>query len=59
MRWASGVKHGRTRTWDEGLAKTVEEKRAQGLGYGTICTKLGISARKGRRNLNATAVEAS
>lgn len=59
MRWASGVKHGRKRTWDEGLAKTVQEKRAQGLGYGRIFTKLGISASKARRILNATAAETS
>ena len=33
--------------------------RAQGLGYGTIGTKLGITASKVRRILNATAVEAA
>ena len=49
----------RKRTWDEGLAKTVQEMRAQGLGYGTIGTKLDINASKVRRILNATAVEAA
>ena len=52
---ANGVKMGRKRTWDEGLAKTVQEMRDQGLGYGTIGTKLGITPSKVRRILNATA----
>ena len=56
---AAGVKMGRKRTWDEGLAYTVQEMRDQGLGYGTIGTKLGITASKVRRILNATAVEAA
>ena len=56
---AAGVKMGRKRTWDEGLANTVQEMRDQGLGYGTIGTKLGITASKVRRILNATAVEAA
>ena len=51
----NGVKMGRKRTWDEGLANTVQEMRGQGLGYGTIGTKLGITASKVRRILNATA----
>ena len=55
----SAVKLDRKRTWDEGLAKTVVEMRAEGLGYGTIGTKLGINASKVRRILNATAVEAA
>ena len=48
---ASGVKLGRKRTWDEGLATTVRELREGGAGYGTIATKLGITASKVRRIL--------
>ena len=40
---ANGVKMGRKRTWDEGLANTVRELRDGGAGYGTIATKLGIT----------------
>ena len=47
----AGVKMGRKRTWDEGLANTVQELREQGLGYGTIGTKLGITTSKVRRIL--------
>ena len=50
---AAGVKMGRKRTWDEGLASTVRELRGEGLGYGTIGTKLGISTSKVRRILEA------
>lgn len=50
---ANGVKFGRKRTWDEGLANTVQELREQGLGYGTIGTKLGITTSKVRRILEA------
>lgn len=50
---ASGVKFGRKRSWDTGLANTVQELREQGLGYGTIGTKLGISTSKVRRILEA------
>ena len=50
---AAGVKMGRKRTWDAGLASTVQELRAQGLGYGTIGTKLGITTSKVRRILEA------
>ena len=50
---ANGVKMGRKRTWDAGLASTVQELRAQGLGYGTIGTKLGITTSKVRRILEA------
>ena len=50
---ASGVKFGRKRTWDEGLAYTVKELRQQGLGYGSIGTKLGITTSKVRRILEA------
>lgn len=49
----AGVKMGRKRTWDEGLSNTVQELREQGLGYGTIGTKLGITASKVRRILEA------
>ena len=56
---AAGVKMGRKRTWDEGLANTVRELRDEGAGYGTIGTKLGITASKVRRILSATAVEAA
>ena len=52
---AAGVKFGRKRTWDEGLAKTVRELRQQGSGYGTIATKLGITSSKVRRILAAPA----
>ena len=55
----SGVKLGRTRTWDEGLASKVVEMRDQGMGYGTFGTKLGITGSKVRRILNATAVDAA
>ena len=48
---ANGVKMGRKRTWDAGLATTVQELREQGLGYGTIGTKLGITTSKVRRIL--------
>ena len=48
---AAGVKMGRKRTWDEGLAKTVRDLRGAGDGYGTIGTKLGISTSKVRRIL--------
>ena len=48
---AAGVKMGRKRTWDEGLANTVKELRQQGSGYGTIATKLGITSSKVRRIL--------
>lgn len=50
---ASGVKFGRKRTWGDGLASTVNELRGQGLGYGAIATKLGISVSKVRRILGA------
>ena len=50
---AAGVKMGRKRTWDEGLANTVKELRDQGSGYGTIATKLGITSSKVRRILQA------
>ena len=49
----AGVKFGRKRTWDEGLANTVQELRQQGLGYGSIGTKLGITTSKVRRILEA------
>ena len=55
MAVANGVKMGRKRTWDEGLANTVRELRAGGAGYGTIATRLGITIGKVRRILNATA----
>ena len=55
---AAGVKMGRKRTWDAGLAATVKELCEQGSGYGTIATKLGITASKVRRILNATAAAA-
>ncbi|WP_415409649.1 hypothetical protein ACLM45_12880 [Synechococcus sp. A10-1-5-9] len=48
---AAGVKMGRKRTWDAGLAATVKELREQGSGYGTIATKLGITSSKVRRIL--------
>ena len=48
---AAGVKFGRKRTWGDGLAATVAELREQGLGYGAIATKLGISTSKVRRIL--------
>lgn len=47
----AGVKFGRKRTWGDGLAATVAELREQGLGYGAISTKLGISTSKVRRIL--------
>lgn len=50
---ANGVKMGRKRSWDKGLANTVTELREQGLGYGTIASKLGIHASKVRRILAA------
>jgi len=50
---AAGVKFGRRRTWDQGLANTVRTMRAQGTGYGTIATALGITASKVRRILEA------
>jgi DNA invertase Pin-like site-specific DNA recombinase len=52
---AAGVKFGRKRTWDQGLANTVHAMRAQGTGYGTIATALGITASKVRRILEAAA----
>ena len=54
-RWQirNGVKMGRKRSWDAGLANTVREMRDQGMGYGTIGTKLGIHASKVRRILDA------
>ncbi len=48
---AAGVKMGRKRTWDAGLAATVKELREAGSGYGTIATKLGITSSKVRRIL--------
>ena len=56
---ASGVKLGRKRTWDEAQASTVLEMRDQAMVYGTISTKLGITASKVRWILNATAVDAA
>ena len=50
---AAGVKFGRKRTWDAGLAQTVMEMREAGNGYGTIATKLGISVGKVRRIIDA------
>ena len=50
-----GAEKPHRRSWDEGLAKPVQESRDQGLGYGTIGTKLGITASKVRRIQNATA----
>ena len=50
----NGVKMGRKRSWDAGLANTVREMRDQGMGYGTIGTKLGIHASKVRRILDAS-----
>lgn len=50
---ANGVRFGRKRTWTPGLAATVLELRAQGLGYGTIATRLGITDGKVRRILAA------
>ena len=50
---AAGVKFGRKRSWDDGLATTVRELRKAGNGYGTIGTKLGITASKVRRILAA------
>ena len=47
----AGVKFGRKRTWTEAQATTVREMRDQGLGYGTIATKLNISVSKVRRIL--------
>lgn len=47
----NGVKMGRKRTYDLGLANTVLEMREQGLGYGTIGKKLGIHESKVRRIL--------
>jgi len=55
---AAGVKFGRKRSWDSGLAHTVQEMRQQGHGYGTIGTKLGISTGKVRRILDAVAAGA-
>jgi len=49
----NGVKMGRKRSWDAGLANTVREMREQGMGYGTIGTKLGIHSSKVRRILEA------
>ena len=49
----NGVKMGRKRSWDAGLANTVIEMRDSGMGYGTIGTKLGIHASKVRRILDA------
>jgi DNA invertase Pin-like site-specific DNA recombinase len=51
---AAGVKFGRKRTWTDGLAATVRAMRAEGKGYGTIATALGIDASKVRRILAAT-----
>jgi DNA invertase Pin-like site-specific DNA recombinase len=48
---ASGVKFGRKRTWTDAQAITVREMRDQGLGYGTIATKLNVSVSKVRRIL--------
>ena len=55
----SAVKLDLKRTWDEGQASTVVEMRDQGMGYGTFGTKLGVTASKVRRMLNATAVDAA
>ena len=55
----SAVKLDLKRTWDEGQASTVVEMRDQGMGYGTFGTKLGVTASKVRRILNATAVDAA
>ena len=49
----NGVKMGRKRTYDLGLANTVIEMREQGLGYGTIGKKLGIHESKVRRILKS------
>ena len=51
---AAGVKFGRKRSWDQGLANTVGTMRAQGNGYGTIATALGITSSKVRRILEAS-----
>jgi hypothetical protein len=47
----AGVKFGRKRTWTDAQAITVREMRDQGLGYGSIATKLNISVSKVRRIL--------
>lgn len=52
---AAGVKFGRKRTWDQGLANTVQTMRTEGKGYGAIATALGITTSKVRRILEATA----
>ena len=50
---ANGVVVGRKRQWTEGLGKTVAELRQQGMGYGAIATRLGITDGKVRRILHA------
>jgi len=54
---SAGVKFGRKRTWDQGLANTVSSMRADGKGYGTIATALGITTGKVRRILEATSAK--
>jgi len=48
---AAGVKFGRKRTYTEGEANHVRELRAEGLGYGAIAIKTGMSLSKVRRIL--------
>ena len=55
----SAMKLNRKRTWDEGQTSMVVEMRNQEMVYGTISTKMCITARKVRRILNATAVDAT
>jgi DNA invertase Pin-like site-specific DNA recombinase len=50
----AGTKFGRKRTWDQGLANTVQAMRAEGKGYGAIASALGITTSKVRRILEAT-----
>jgi len=54
---AAGVKFGRKRSWDQGLANTVHTMRAEGKGYGAIATALGITTSKVRRILDATSTK--
>jgi len=54
----SGVKFGRKRTYTPAQVQTVVEMREQGLGYGTIARKLGLSEPKVRRMLKVAAEEA-
>ena len=55
----SAMKLNRKRTWDEGQTSMVVEMRNQEMVYGTISTKMCITASKVRRILNATAVDAT